>query len=968
MNPLDEERSDLELPDSQAEAVEPATAALTKPLGPNRAWRRGLRIAAVALPVLALLAAAGFYGGRAWMQRTLKQDLPVVDGRLVVDGLSAPVTVLRDAQGVPHIKAATMDDLVFAQGFVTASDRLWQLDALRRNGVGALAEVLGKSFIGHDKAQRILGMRASADRALAVLPADQRHWLDVYARGINASMHDQEEHLPLEFRLLGYKPAPWTPSDSVVVGLVMFQDLSTSFPGELDREALQSRLAPEMVDDLYPVGSWRDHPPEQPTVDLTAPQPAIQEVPLDESQSTLRRPSEAESKSGPGSEPRLLATDSVKGLLKVRKTLGILSDESLCEGCRAGSNGWAVAGSKTQSGKPMLASDMHLRHNVPGIWYEADLQAPLPEGGLFHVAGVTLPGTPFVIVGHNQHIAWGFTNLGAKVQDLYVEQTRGTGAGIEFQGSDQAWHPVQHRQEVIRVRGAADVVLDVLSTEHGGVATPVITGLYAGKGPGAGGIYPRENRVLALDWTVYDPANVTLPFFAVNAANDWASLLRAMAGFGGPGQNMMYADDQGHIGYHAVGKVPVRGVPPAASLAVAQAMRAEAEADAAKAAADAANDAANDAAGAPASQANPEVPSALQGMLLAPKPIWTALSPVPVDGRDPRQQWAGYIPFDQMPQAYDPPGGVLATANARVTPKDYPYAITLNWSDPYRNERIWKVLDAKHGLVPADMLQLQTDVYSGLDRVIAERLAYAIDHSALAGYKPGAGKPSSRQKRLRQAADLMRAWDGTVSLDSSAAAIVDATRTALWPLLLEPQVGDGWRLYGWGEKQYAEEQIVVHQPGRWLPARYPNWNELLATAVERGLAEGRAPFDLTKWKYGQARPIAIEHPIYEQSPVLERMIGMRTGTGVQPQSGDGSTVKQVGPTFGPSERLTVDFGNLDGSTLNLVLGESADPVSPWFMDQWKAWYGGTTFPMPFSDAATQAAAKHALVLVPKGAS
>ena len=187
-------------------------------------------------------------------------------------------------------------------------------------------------------------------------------------------------------------------------------------------------------------------------------------------------------------------------------------------------------------------------------------------------------------------------------------------------------------------------------------------------------------------------------------------------------------------------------------------------------------------------------------------------------------------------------------------------------------------------------------------------------------------------------------------------------------MILKPQLGPQadalWDLYFWGEKGYAEEQIVVHQPAHWLPAKYPNWNELLAAAVVQGLIDERAPQDLSRWKYGAVHPLEIAHPIYSRSAVLERLMGLKTGTGVLPQSGDGSTVKQVGRAFGPSERLTVDFGDLDRSTLNVVLGESMNPASEWYMDQFPAWYGGTTLAMPFSDGAVGAVAKHTLVLEP----
>jgi penicillin amidase len=985
--PWREGASDEELREDLADAAREARR--------SRRLRLLGRVVAVALPVLIVLGVGGFVAGRLWLRTALKESLPVLDGAVSVKGLSASVTVLRDEHGVPHLKAGSMDDLVFAQGYVTAGDRLWQMDGLRRHAAGELAEILGPSMVAHDRDQRYLQLRAAADRALTVLPVDQRHWLDVYAAGVNAqiaAMEGSGGHLPLEFRLLRYKPAPWSARDSLLVGLAMFQDLSTSFPEKLDREALQAKLAPELAADLYPVGSWRDHWPEQPVVDLTVPGKQIEEIPLDESQTRLVEPQScplsviscplktmrgkgdaAVRFEATGVQPETaevgrgtLTTDNsqlttlshLQELAEAKETLALLRSLGLCEGCLAGSNGWAVAGSRTKSGKPMLSSDMHLRHGVPGIWYEADLEAAQAGGlGTFHVGGVTLPGTPFVIVGHNEHIAWGFTNLFADVQDLYVEQTRGSGATTLFEDASGAWHPVGHHLERIRVSGGRDVTLDVMTTRHGGVETPLIAGGAAAPGTG---IYPKERRALSLRWTIYDPANLTSPFYAVNAASDWQSLLAAMASFGGPTQNMMYADDQGHIGYHAVGRIPVRGATPAGSLAEAQAMVLQAQPAAVAQAADTASG----------------VPAELKGVVPAAKAVWTPLSGVPVSGRDVAQEWAGYIPFDQMPQAFDPTGGVLATANARITPENYPYPVSLDWSDPYRNERIWKVLESKHGLVPADMLTLQTDVYSEVDRVIAERLTYAIDHSAVAGYaadgqanaQTKAGHLSKEARWLRQAADLMRSWDGTVAADKAAPAIVDAARAALWPMILKPQLGAQadalWPMYVWGEKAYAQEQIVVHQPAHWLPATYANWNELLAGAVEQGLIDEHAPQDLGRWRFGETHPLEITHPVYGRSQLLATLLGMKTGTGVLPQSGDGSTVKQVGRTFGPSERLTVDFGNLDGSTLNVVLGESMNPASPWYRDQFKAWYGGTTFAMPFSDGAMDAAAKHKLILEP----
>jgi penicillin G amidase len=827
--------------------------------------------------LVVILSIGGFFTARYLARQALHNSLPQLDGNLAVPGLSAPVTVQRDAHGIPHIRAANLDDLIIAQGYVTAQDRLWQMDSLRRYVSGDLAEVAGAALLPHDRLQRTLQIRAAADRAFAVFPPEQLRWLELYARGVNASIDAQRAHLPLEFRILRYQPAPWTPRDTITVGLVLFQDLTTSFPQKLSREALTAKLPANLVSDLYPVGSWRDHPPTQPTPDLTAPQQDIPDIPLDESQTKLHIPTPP------------IPTATTQDLLTLQQSLAPFIKPT-CEGCIAGSNNWVVSGIHTASGKPLLSNDMHLLHSVPGIWYEADLEAPTPTGN-FHVTGLSLPGVPFIIVGHNQHIAWGFTNLGADVQDVSIEHTRGSGATAEYQSADGTWQPLIHQKEIIHVRNAPDVILDITATQHGNIIAPIITS-----------IVPSETRAISLRWTIYNPANISASLLYIDSAADWTTFCTAFSTFGGPAQNVVYADDQNHIGYHAVGKIPIRG------------------------------------------------------NLIQPTPI----SPVPTDALDTTQEWSGYIPFDQLPQAFDPPNGILATANSRVTPEGYPFPITLNWGAPYRNERIWKVLSSHEHLTPADMLTLQTDVYSNVDQAIAQRLAYAIDHSTTPAF--------AKDKRLHQAADLLRDWNGNVDADAAAPAIVDAARAAFWPLLLNPHLGpnpgDAAQLYNWGEKAYAQEWLMMHTPARWLPTSYATWDELLTASVSKGLTDSHAPLDLSRWRYGKTNPVDIEHPIYTHSALLRLILGIPIGTGLQPQSGDTTTVKQVGPAFGPSERFTADLSNLDNSTLNTVLGQSENPTSQWFMDQWPTWYKGTTYTLPFTNPAVDAATTHTLTLTP----
>ena len=896
--------------------------------------RRVLRYTAITLAVLFLLALLTIAIARPVLRSFTRDNLPQLDGSQSVPGLAASVIVQRDAHGVPHIHAQSLDDLVFAQAFVTTSDRLFQMDALRRHAAGELAEIFGSALVPHDRLQRTLQIRAAADRALTVLPSDQLHLLEVYANGVNASIAQQSKHLPIEFRVLQYTPAPWTPRDSILVSLAMFEDLTNAYPTKLARESLAARLPANLIADLYPVGSWRDHPPATPVTDLTVPGPPIVEVPLDESQSANH-------------VPDLPTPDSILATLQP-----LLRNP--CLECTAGSNNWVVSGAHTASGKPLLSNDMHLSLTVPGIWYESDLEA----SQTLHVAGVTIPGLPLIVVGHNDHVAWGFTNFGADVQDVYVETLRGEGSNQEFLSTDgTTWQPTIHHAETIKVHHNVDINVDVIATKHGDATTPILTNTL-----------DHETRPLSLRWTLYDPHVLELPVLELATARDWPTFLSAIAHFGGPAQNVVYADDQGHIGYHATGRIPLRGAAPNPAAAVAATLPENLTSPVA----------ARSTTQSPTLAAVPDplTATAVQAPAAPLAPLLSGpISPVPFVPTAARE-WSGYIPFDQLPQVFDPADGMIATSNSRTTPDNYPYPITLNWSSPYRNERIWKLLAHRTGLTPGDLLAVQTDVYSDLDHVLAQRLAYAIDHAPTVTQNQ---LPAARIKTLRQAADLLRGWNGSMFTDSPAAAITSSVHAMLWSLLLNAQLDGNHQptpfptgkrlteindLYLWGEKDYALEQILMHTPPRWLPAGYTNWDDLLAAATAHALADVKAPSDLATWRYGTTHIVDIEHPIFDRSPALQRLLGLRTGTGAHPLSGDYTTIKQSGLSFGPSERLTVDLGDLDHTTLNLPLGQSGDPASPWFLDQFQAWYRGTTFALPYSDAAVTAAATHTLTLTP----
>ncbi|MGA2351184.1 MAG: penicillin acylase family protein [Terracidiphilus sp.] len=821
----------------------------------KRRWPRILLWAAGGLLAFILLAAVA---GVLWLRSTAKAALPVLDGDLHVAGLSAPVVVRRDSHGVPHIEASSQDDLFVAQGYVTAQDRLWQMDLLRRNSNGELAEILGPSLVGHDRAQRVLQFRNTARRIYANLPADDRARLDDYARGVNLFIAQNQATLPPEFKLLFYRPQPWSGVDSISIGLGMVQLLDTHWDVKLSRERIAAKLNnPKLEADLYPVGSWRDHPPTGVQVDLSQPHPEPAPATDDDDDDDDR--SQAS-----------VAPPAHEDLRALRALLGLPA----CNGCTPGSNNWVIAGRHTASGQPLLANDMHLGLTEPNVWYMADLKAPG-----YHATGVAVPGMPFIIAGHNEHVAWGFTALYADVQDLYVEQLDGKG---NFQDLDAQWKPLQIDHEVIKVRGGKDVLLDVQFTTHGPLLNPLFT---------------KEKRPIALKWTLYDPSLNTLPIYQLNVASNWTEFSAALATWSWPTQNVVYSDDQGHIAYHAIGKVPSR----------------------------------------------------MLGFGVFDKPLPHGKLDLRFEwGDEIANKWIPYIPFDAMPHSIDPPSGFLATANSRVRSEKFPIRLTDEWVDPYRIERIYKSLEGRDHLTPADMLAVQTDVYSEVDQELGHRFAYAIDHTP------------SADERLKKAADLMRSWDGRLTTDSAAASLVTQTRYALWPLILKPKLGDDAKDYHWSESNFAEEEIVMHASADWLPLGYKNWDALLTDAVRIGMEQGKSPSDVARWSYGSWHVVDIEHPLAAFLPLVSRI----AGTGEQPLSGDTTTVKQVGRAFGPSQRFIMDWSNIDGSTENIVLGESGNPYSPYFRDQWKDWYGGTTFALPFSEAAVAAQTQHTLRLLP----
>ncbi len=556
-------------------------------------------------------------------------ELPTIDGKLTVAGLGAPVDVVRDAAGIPHVYAASDDDAWFALGFLHAEDRLWQMELNRRIAAGRLAEVLGPGALDTDRFLRTLGVARNAQAIAARLDEPTTRALARYAAGVNAELARRATRsrffMPPEFLLTGApRPEPWTPADSIGWATMMAWDLSGNSSAEIARMRLATRLTKQQIDELMPPY------PGNPRVDATGhvvPATADRPLPVADYPALYRR----------------LQVDTAALSSSAAMLFARAPDRSI-EGI--GSNDWVVSGARTASGKPLLANDPHLALSAPSIWYLAHLSTPT-----MNVIGGTLAGLPFVVLGRNDRIAWGATNTGPDTQDLYIEALRERDGAVEARTPD-GWQPLETRDEVIHVKGAADVTLHVRTSRHGPLVSDALRSAHDAVATLQGHVQEGD-YALAMQWAALRPDDRTVQAaLAVNRASDWSSFVAAMRDFHAPQQSFVYADTMGNIGLVAPGRVPVR--------------RAD-----------------ND----------------LMGQ--APAPGW-----------DARYDWQGFVRFERLPQRLNPPENRIVTANQKIVADDDPTFLTSEWAAPFRARRIEALLDATARHDVASFAAIQADVRS----------------------------------------------------------------------------------------------------------------------------------------------------------------------------------------------------------------------------------------------------------------
>ncbi|MFT2815768.1 penicillin acylase family protein [Leifsonia sp. A12D58] len=857
-------------------------------------------------PVLISLSVVGILvviagGVGVW---TVTRSFPTLSGEIAVPGLGSDVTVYRDDAGIPQIVAQSSSDLFRAQGYVHAQDRFWEMDFRRHVTSGRLAELFGESQVDTDVFVRTLGWRAIAEQEVALLDPVTLGYYQAYADGVNAYLDTHSgADLSLEYAVLdlqnsGYTPEKWTPADSVAWLKAMAWDLRSNLDDEIDRALLSTDMSASDVDELHPAYSWAT----QPTI--VGGMPAVVADPLPDA--------DGEGESETDSTGIALAPLGAP-LSTLRAALSSVPELLGPAGGGIGSNSWVVSGTHTDTGKPLLANDPHLGPALPSVWYQVGLRcATLSADCPFDVAGYSFSGMPGVIIGHNARIAWGLTNLGPDVADLYMEKV--TGDSYEYDGVQK---PLTVRNEKINVAGGEPVKIEIRSTEHG----PIVSGLVGTQLEQVSTEYPVSAEMpdletaepdlaadgdeptyeLALQWTALTPGVTASAIFSINLATDWASFRAAAAQFEVPSQNLIYADIDGNIGYQAPGSIPIRR----------------------------------------------------SGDGTLPVPGWTS-----------EYGWEGTVPFDQLPSLYNPPSGVIVTANNAVASAESELFLTADWDAGYRatqiTTRIQTLIDSGTLLTASDMSDIQADNRSAIAAALVPHLL-AMDTTR-----------SSATTSKAQA--LLDGWDFSVDADSAAAAYFNI----VWATLLDDMFSslpDGTALTG-NDRSFQVVIGLLDKPDSpwWTNTRtgVTGRDAILGHAMEDAAAEAADLMGprLETWEWGRIHTLTLANSSFGTSGIgpIEWLFnrgpyevggGSSVVNATAWTSSEGYTVDWV-----PSMRQVISLADFDSSTWINLTGASGHAYHPNYTDQAPLWQKNATRDWLFSQSLVETASTNTLVLTP----
>ncbi len=832
------------------------------------------RILVGLLIIVLIVASGGLFYFKSYLPNTVApKSFPQIDGEIQADGLDGQVDIYRDAMGIPHIYASTPHDLFFAQGYVHAQDRFWQMDSWRHIGSGELSEMFGEGQVETDAFLRTLGWRKTAQAEWDSLDADSRAILQSYTDGVNAYLKDHSDTaLSLEYAILGllspdYVIEPWEPVHSLTWGKAMAWDLRGNMGEEIERAELLKTLTPEQVALIYP-----KYPEDHPVI--------VNEIPTESQASTVK----PNSGSSTFDYAALSLDSTVRNASLLDPILGPLGDG-------IGSNSWAVSGKLSDTGMPYLVNDPHLGIQMPSIWYQVGLHCvETSDTCPFEVAGFSFAGVPGVIIGHNAKIAWGFTNVGPDVMDLYIEKVNPENPNqYEVNGE---WVDFEMYDETINIAGGEPVTITVKKTRHG----PVISDAY-GPTKDAGdpedekfvpfkdrvGIELPDPYVVALAWTALTPSTPFEAIWGFDKAQNWDEFREAARGFHVPAQNLIYADIDGNIGYQMPGDIPIRK----------------------------------------------------NGDGTLPVPGWTD-----------EYEWTGFIPFEEQPYTFNPAEGYIVTANNQVNPWDYPYLITEDWDYGYRAQRIVDMIESAPGKIDKAYIQSMqgdsTDLNAQSIIPVWDEITYAdatpnqayaldlmknwdtvcsrdsqacavfqwfwwnLDQNTLNDDLPERSAVSGGSKDFETFRLLLPTPDNFFWDDKLTTDIVETRDDVFIASLIETvdQL----------EKEYGKD-----------PAKWPQWGNLHTATFENGTL-------------GQSG-ISLIEDLFNRGPFET--------------SGGQSIVNATGWDLGtsyevdwlPSMRMIVDTSNLNNSLTVHTTGQSGHAYHPHYIDMAPLWAGIKYYPM-----------------------
>ena len=792
----------------------------------------------------------------------LKKALPDYNGERKLKGLKDEVIIYRNNFAVPLIKAQSDEDAAFALGYVHAQERLFQMDVARRAGEGRLSEVFGSKTVPIDRMFRTVGISAIAEANYGKLNPLSKRILEAYSKGVNAYLQDSKGKYSIEFALLGYDPYPWKPEHSLIIAKMMGWELNLSWWTDFTFAQLIQKFGTEKTKELLP-----DFPENSPTI-----------IPGD-----------------------------MKGYAAVRSDLMEVDRQfrnlTGFVGTHIGSNSWVVNGSMSASGKPVIANDPHLAFTAPCRWYFAMIRA-----AGWNAEGFTLPGLPAIVIGKNEHISWTMTNVMADDADFYVEKIDSTGTNYSLNGS---WKKLSIEKDTIHVKDSSDVVYEIKRTHRG----PVISDIHPFKI-----MYPNtgiKTGAISMRWTGFEFSDELFAALSINKAKNWEEFKNGVRYFTLPGQNFVYADDKGNIGYICAARLPIR--------------------------------------------------PGNAGSLVN-------------DGTTDKNDWTGFVPYEEMPKLFNPAQNFIATANNK-TVQNFKYHISNIWEPSSRIDRITELLKSKGRHSVEDYKKYQLDFVSPYAKKIVPYILSAFENVKV------------NDKNLVLALELFKNWD----FEMNAGSQVPSIYTRFFQFLIKNTFEDEM-----GEDLLKEYVFLANVPYRIIPKmleenRSPFFDDVRTPQVEtrddiirKSMADALSDLeknygnDPAMWQWGDIHNLTFKHMFHGASWLLDKVINI----GPFRIGGDGTTVFNTEYSFpelyeqsptgrgphrstryenilGPSMRFIYDYGDPDHFIFILPTGESGHFMSSHYRDMSRMWLQGNYINMPVGEDEYIGGAKNILRLIPQ---